>query len=126
MTNFKQTIDNKTNWKRRLIFIIIGVLVIGLVMGGLIIYKQETTQEAEPTPLVIESTVDEDSIEFKEAVQKAVEEKLSGDVALTVYCEGVEDACYYGKIDVTTTAGGTVVIIRASSKVTGDNMEVGE
>lgn len=106
--------------------VVVGVLIIGVGVGGLMIHKQETTRVTETTPLVIESVVDEESADFKTAVQRAVEEKLSGDVALTVYCEGVEDACYFGKIDVSTTSGGTVVTVRATSKVTEDYMEIGE
>ncbi len=76
---------------------------------------KDTEDAEEPEPLVIEAQDFKDTEEFRDAVDAALNEKLSGDVTVTVYADGVEAFCYYGTAEVVDD-GGLHLIINASGR----------
>ena len=93
----------------------ITILLASLALTGC----AEKQEQVEPTPIVVEKPDVTDTVEFKKAVSKRVNEIFDGDVCLTVYSDVTEDFSYHGRIEVVNDGSdGTepILFIYADSK----------
>lgn len=90
---------------------VISVMAISHV-ENLISEENEEEIEFSTTPLIIENKGKKEDEEFAKSISREVENILNGDIILSVYSNGTEDFCYYGKAElINDGSDGTEVIL---------------
>lgn len=92
------------------------ILLASLILTGC----AEKQEQAEPTPITVRKPDITDTVEFKKAVSRRVDEVLGGEVSLTVYLDTAEDFNYVGTLEIINDGSdGTrpVIFIHADHKI---------
>lgn len=77
------------------------LILAGLVIAAILVMAngQPEVEEVKAKPITVENTDITETEAFREAVEDALDERLSGDVTVTISGEGMESVCYTGTLD---------------------------